>query len=129
MESQVYRQSFGYQAHYSCWRTASWNLLGLQQVLREDASQVSGELCSRELESGYPTYALYSALDMYAQTTHGMPPGCGHAVDQLHAFLLKALQSAGSKVEVRKYVDDMVLVTKGHQFALHLNLSRLPASA
>eukprot|EP00971_Amphidinium_carterae_P219712 4362311-Amphidinium_carterae.1 len=77
------------------------------------------------LESGYPIYALYAALDMYAghrriliqgavsdpvQTTHGMPPGCGHAVDLLHAFLLKTLQSAGSKVEVRKYVDDIVLV-------------------
>eukprot|EP00971_Amphidinium_carterae_P152721 3027054-Amphidinium_carterae.4 len=87
------------------------------------------------LESGYPTYALYAALDMYAgrrriliqgavsgsvQTTHGMPPGCGHAVDLLHAFLLKTLQSAGSQVEVRKYVEDMVLVATGHQFALHL---------
>eukprot|EP00971_Amphidinium_carterae_P297878 5918727-Amphidinium_carterae.1 len=53
------------------------------------------------LESGYPTYALYAALDMYAgnrevliqravsesvHATHGMPPGCGHAVDLLHAF-------------------------------------------
>eukprot|EP00971_Amphidinium_carterae_P110569 2190351-Amphidinium_carterae.1 len=62
------------------------------------------------LESGYPLYALYAALDMYAgrrrvllqgavsepvTATHGMPPGCGHAVDLLHAFLLKTLQSAG----------------------------------
>eukprot|EP00971_Amphidinium_carterae_P293389 5824815-Amphidinium_carterae.1 len=30
------------------------------------------------------------------------------------------MQSAGSKVEVRKYVDDMVLVAKGHHFAVHL---------
>eukprot|EP00971_Amphidinium_carterae_P082354 1628259-Amphidinium_carterae.3 len=56
------------------------------------------------LESGYPAYALYAALNMYAgrrrvllqggvsdpvTATHGMPPGCGHAVDLLHAFLLK----------------------------------------
>eukprot|EP00971_Amphidinium_carterae_P077015 1521748-Amphidinium_carterae.2 len=39
--------------------------------------------------------------------------GCGHAVDLLHAFLIKTLQCAGPKVEVRKYVDDMVLVGKG----------------
>eukprot|EP00971_Amphidinium_carterae_P072936 1442404-Amphidinium_carterae.1 len=45
-------------------------------------------------ESGYPTYALYAALDKYAgrrriliqgavsesvTATHGMPSGCGHA--------------------------------------------------
>eukprot|EP00971_Amphidinium_carterae_P256400 5090926-Amphidinium_carterae.1 len=70
-------------------------------------------------------YALYAALDMYAgrrrvllqgavsepvTATHGMPPGCGHAVDLLHAFLLKTLKSAGRRVSVRKCVDDMVLV-------------------
>eukprot|EP00971_Amphidinium_carterae_P351074 6491897-Amphidinium_carterae.2 len=69
------------------------------------------------LESGYPLYALYAALDMYAgrrrvllqgavsepvTATHGMPPGCGHAVDLLHAFLLKTLQSAGRRVSVHK---------------------------
>eukprot|EP00971_Amphidinium_carterae_P334400 6469671-Amphidinium_carterae.1 len=45
--------------------------------------------------------------------THGMPPACGHAVDLLHAFLLKTLKSAG------KYVDDM-LVAKGPNFAGNL---------
>eukprot|EP00971_Amphidinium_carterae_P134857 2672527-Amphidinium_carterae.1 len=49
-----------------------------------------------------------------------MPPGCGHAVDLLHAFLLKTLQSAGRHVTVRKYVDDMVLVASGPCFAGHL---------
>eukprot|EP00971_Amphidinium_carterae_P255709 5076710-Amphidinium_carterae.2 len=87
------------------------------------------------LESGYPTYALYAALNMYAgrrrvllqgavgepaTATHGMPPGCGHAVDLLHAFLLKTLKSAGRHVSVRKYVDDMVLVASGPCFAGHL---------
>eukprot|EP00971_Amphidinium_carterae_P233542 4634806-Amphidinium_carterae.1 len=87
------------------------------------------------LESGYPLYALYAALDMYAgrrrvllqgavsepvTATHGMPPGCGHAVDLLHAFLLKTLKSAGRHVSVRKYVDDMVLVASGPCFAGHL---------
>eukprot|EP00971_Amphidinium_carterae_P347327 6489264-Amphidinium_carterae.2 len=47
-----------------------------------------------------------------------MPPGCGHAVDLLHAILIKTLQIAGPKVEVRKYVD--VLVAKGKNFAVHL---------
>eukprot|EP00971_Amphidinium_carterae_P263410 5226246-Amphidinium_carterae.1 len=85
------------------------------------------------LESAYPLYALYAALDMYAgrrrvllqgavsepvTATHGMPPGCGHAVDLLHAFLLKTLNSAGQ--HVRKYVDDMVLVASGPCFAGHL---------
>eukprot|EP00971_Amphidinium_carterae_P260313 5164637-Amphidinium_carterae.1 len=95
-------------------------------------------LCKLEkfaLESGYPLYALYAALDMYAgrrrvllqgavsepvTATHGMPPGCGHAVDLLHAFLLKTLQSAGRHVSVRKYVDDMVLIASGPCFAGHL---------
>eukprot|EP00971_Amphidinium_carterae_P224822 4460165-Amphidinium_carterae.1 len=49
-----------------------------------------------------------------------MPPGCGHAVDLLHAFLLKTLQSAGRHVSVRKYVDDMVLIASGPCFAGHL---------
>eukprot|EP00971_Amphidinium_carterae_P005194 103698-Amphidinium_carterae.1 len=49
-----------------------------------------------------------------------MPPGCGHAVDLLHAFLLKTLQSAGRHVSVRKYVDDMVLVASGPCFAGNL---------
>eukprot|EP00971_Amphidinium_carterae_P297829 5917642-Amphidinium_carterae.1 len=49
-----------------------------------------------------------------------MPPGCGHAVDLLHAFLLKTLNSAGRHVTIRKYVDDMVLVAHGPCFAGHL---------
>eukprot|EP00971_Amphidinium_carterae_P309674 6154257-Amphidinium_carterae.1 len=49
-----------------------------------------------------------------------MPPGCGHAVDLLHAFLLKTLKSAGRHVSVRKYVDDTVLVASGPCFAGHL---------
>eukprot|EP00971_Amphidinium_carterae_P173425 3437836-Amphidinium_carterae.1 len=64
-------------------------------------------------------YALYAALDMYAgrrrvllqgavsepvTATHGMPPGCGHAVDLLHAFLLKTLKSTGRHVSVRKFI-------------------------
>eukprot|EP00971_Amphidinium_carterae_P343039 6482569-Amphidinium_carterae.1 len=52
--------------------------------------------------------------------THGMPPGCGHAADLLHAFLLGTLQSAGRHVSVRKYVDDMVFVAPGPCFAGHL---------
>eukprot|EP00971_Amphidinium_carterae_P205299 4074816-Amphidinium_carterae.1 len=63
---------------------------------------------------------IQGAVSDAVQATHGMPPGCGHAVDLLHAFLSKTLQSAGSKVEVRKYVDDMVLVAKGNHFAVHL---------
>eukprot|EP00971_Amphidinium_carterae_P084209 1667072-Amphidinium_carterae.1 len=49
--------------------------------------------------------------------THGMPPGCGHAVDLLHAFLFKTLQSAGRHISVRKYVDNMVLVATCYNFA------------
>eukprot|EP00971_Amphidinium_carterae_P093330 1846797-Amphidinium_carterae.1 len=49
-----------------------------------------------------------------------MPPGCGHAVDLLHAFLLQTLKSAGRQVTVRKYVDDMVLVAHGPCFAGNL---------
>eukprot|EP00971_Amphidinium_carterae_P114295 2264687-Amphidinium_carterae.1 len=71
------------------------------------------------LKSGYPTYALYAALDTYAgrrriliqgavsdpvQATHGMLPGCGHAVDLLDGVLIKTLQSVGPKVEARKYI-------------------------
>eukprot|EP00971_Amphidinium_carterae_P316927 6300356-Amphidinium_carterae.1 len=45
---------------------------------------------------------------------------CGHAVDLLYSFLLKTLQSTGPLVEVRKYVEDMVLVAKGTHFAVNL---------
>eukprot|EP00971_Amphidinium_carterae_P094422 1869277-Amphidinium_carterae.1 len=48
-----------------------------------------------------------------------MPPGCGHAIDLLHAFLAKTLHSTGRQVQVRKCVDDMVLVAKGCDFAGH----------
>eukprot|EP00971_Amphidinium_carterae_P208450 4135785-Amphidinium_carterae.1 len=55
------------------------------------------------LESGYP-------LDSHSW----------YAVHLLHAFLLKTLQSAGGQLTVRKYVDDMVLVAKGPNFASKL---------
>eukprot|EP00971_Amphidinium_carterae_P086028 1701838-Amphidinium_carterae.1 len=42
------------------------------------------------------------AVSQPVTATHGIPPGCGHAVDLLHAFLLKTLQSAGRPVSVRK---------------------------
>eukprot|EP00971_Amphidinium_carterae_P256966 5101521-Amphidinium_carterae.1 len=76
------------------------------------------------IERGFPLYALNCALSMYSgsrriliqgavseavQSTCGLPPGCGLAIDLLHAFLIRTLQSAGRQVEVRKYVDDMVL--------------------
>eukprot|EP00971_Amphidinium_carterae_P275928 5475106-Amphidinium_carterae.1 len=63
---------------------------------------------------------LQGAVSESVTATHGMPPGCGHAVDLLHAFLLKTLKSAGRHVSVRKYVDDMVLVASGPCFAVHL---------
>eukprot|EP00971_Amphidinium_carterae_P070931 1402722-Amphidinium_carterae.2 len=87
------------------------------------------------LKSGYPFYVLYAEHDMYSgrcrvliqgavsqpvTATHGMPPGCGHAVDLLHAFLLKTLQSAGRHISVHKCVDDMVLVAKVYNFAGNL---------
>eukprot|EP00971_Amphidinium_carterae_P060487 1197160-Amphidinium_carterae.3 len=49
-----------------------------------------------------------------------MPLGRVHAEDLLHAFLLNALQNAGPLVEVRKYVDDTVLVAKGTHFSANL---------
>eukprot|EP00971_Amphidinium_carterae_P040164 788377-Amphidinium_carterae.1 len=76
------------------------------------------------LESGYPFYALYAALNMYGQTPYSDTRCCeptgdrhsrhasGHAVDLLHAFLIKTLKSAQCHVHVRKYVDGMVLVAK-----------------
>eukprot|EP00971_Amphidinium_carterae_P028535 561611-Amphidinium_carterae.1 len=87
------------------------------------------------IERSFPLYALNCALSMYSgsrriliqgavsdamQSTCGLPPGCGLAVDLLHASLLRTLQSAGRQVEVRKYVDDMVLVAAGPYFALYL---------
>eukprot|EP00971_Amphidinium_carterae_P193317 3836290-Amphidinium_carterae.1 len=64
------------------------------------------------LERGFPHYAL--------QVTGGLPPRCGLAVDLLHAFLVGTLRSAGRQVEVRKYVDNMVLVAAGLYFAHYL---------
>eukprot|EP00971_Amphidinium_carterae_P039202 770590-Amphidinium_carterae.1 len=49
-----------------------------------------------------------------------MPPGCGHAVDLLHAFLPKTLNIAWRHIAVGKYVDDMVLVAQGPHFAGNL---------
>eukprot|EP00971_Amphidinium_carterae_P154596 3065692-Amphidinium_carterae.2 len=63
---------------------------------------------------------LQGAVSEPVTATHGMPPGCGHAVDLLHAFLLKTLQSVGRHVSVRKHVDDMVLIASGPCFAGHL---------
>eukprot|EP00971_Amphidinium_carterae_P299768 5955908-Amphidinium_carterae.2 len=72
------------------------------------------------LESGRRWVLLQGAVSDPVTATHGMPPGCGHAVDLLHAFLLKTLQSAGRHASVRTYVDDMVLVASGPCFAGHL---------
>eukprot|EP00971_Amphidinium_carterae_P257184 5105820-Amphidinium_carterae.1 len=75
------------------------------------------------LESGNPWYALYAALDMRsgrqrvfiqgavshsASATHGMPPGCGHAVDLLHAFLLKTSPSLLPKATTLQETSAMV---------------------
>eukprot|EP00971_Amphidinium_carterae_P234850 4660208-Amphidinium_carterae.1 len=70
--------------------------------------------------SGRRRVLLQGAVSEPVTATHGMPPGCGHAVDLLHAFLLKTLKSAGRHVSVRKCVDDMVLVASGPCFAGHL---------
>eukprot|EP00971_Amphidinium_carterae_P206867 4104714-Amphidinium_carterae.2 len=48
--------------------------------------------------------------------TCGLQRGSGHAVDLLHAFLIKSLQCAGRQVEVRKYV----LISSGPNFAGNL---------
>eukprot|EP00971_Amphidinium_carterae_P215903 4285631-Amphidinium_carterae.1 len=62
------------------------------------------------LESSYPLYVLNVVFNMYngnrrilvqdaisegVQTTCGFPPGCGRAVDLLHAFLIHSLRCAG----------------------------------
>eukprot|EP00971_Amphidinium_carterae_P014300 282515-Amphidinium_carterae.1 len=38
----------------------------------------------------------------------------------LHGFLIKSLHCAGRQVEVRKYVDDMVFLSSGSNFAGNL---------
>eukprot|EP00971_Amphidinium_carterae_P089509 1771668-Amphidinium_carterae.1 len=83
------------------------------------------------IESGYPRDGLNVALNMYSgrrrilvqgavsegvTATCGRPLGCGQAVDLLHVFLIKSLRCAGRQVEVRKYVDDMVLISSGPNF-------------
>eukprot|EP00971_Amphidinium_carterae_P277870 5515465-Amphidinium_carterae.2 len=87
------------------------------------------------IDRGYPLYALNVAFAMYSgkrrilvqgavsdgvTATCGLPPGCGHAVDMLHVFLIKSLRCAGNQAEVRKYVDDMVLISSGPGFAGNL---------
>eukprot|EP00971_Amphidinium_carterae_P082696 1635709-Amphidinium_carterae.1 len=70
--------------------------------------------------SGNRRILIQGAVSGAVQSTCGLPPGCGLAVDLLHAFLIRTLQSAGRHVEVRKYVDDMVLVSSGPHFAHYL---------
>eukprot|EP00971_Amphidinium_carterae_P247336 4911967-Amphidinium_carterae.2 len=80
------------------------------------------------IESGYPLHAVNVVLNMYSGTrrilvqgavsegvtaTCGLPPGSGHPVDLLHAFLIRSLRCAERQVEVRKYVDDMALISSG----------------
>eukprot|EP00971_Amphidinium_carterae_P257484 5111229-Amphidinium_carterae.1 len=67
--------------------------------------------------SGSRRILIQGAVSDAVQSTCGLPPGCGLAVDLLQAFLVRTLQSAGRQVEVRKYVDDMVLVAAGRYFA------------
>eukprot|EP00971_Amphidinium_carterae_P140046 2774883-Amphidinium_carterae.1 len=59
--------------------------------------------------SGRRRILIQGAVSEDVVPTCGFPPGCGHVVGLLHASLVRALQSAGRQVEVRKYVDDMVL--------------------
>eukprot|EP00971_Amphidinium_carterae_P297196 5904288-Amphidinium_carterae.1 len=73
--------------------------------------------------SGNRRILIQGAVSGAVQSTCGLPPGCAHsglAVDLLHVFLIRTLQSAGRHVEVRKYVDDMVLVSSGPHFAHNL---------
>eukprot|EP00971_Amphidinium_carterae_P090951 1800221-Amphidinium_carterae.1 len=90
------------------------------------------------IERGFPLYALKCALNMYCgnsriliqgavsgavRSTCGLPrvrTCCRPSTMNLHAFLIRTLQSAGRQVEVRKYVDDMVLVAAGPHFAHYL---------
>eukprot|EP00971_Amphidinium_carterae_P011711 230580-Amphidinium_carterae.1 len=76
--------------------------------------------CALNIYSGSRRILIQGAVSDAVQSTCGLPPGCGLAVDLLHAFLIHTLQSAGRQVEVRKYVDDMVLVASGPYFAHYL---------
>eukprot|EP00971_Amphidinium_carterae_P003459 68099-Amphidinium_carterae.2 len=71
--------------------------------------------------SGSRRILIQGAVSEAVQSTCGLPPGCGLAVDLLHTFLIRTLQRAGRQVEVRKYVDDMVLVASGPHFAHYLH--------
>eukprot|EP00971_Amphidinium_carterae_P323162 6422355-Amphidinium_carterae.1 len=52
--------------------------------------------------SGQCRILSQGAVSEAVQVTCGLPPGCGLAVDLLHAFLVRTLRSAGRQVEVRK---------------------------
>eukprot|EP00971_Amphidinium_carterae_P147075 2914489-Amphidinium_carterae.1 len=80
------------------------------------------------IESGCPLHVLNVAFNTYNCTrrilvqggvregvtaTCGLPPGRRHAVDLLHVFPIKSLRCALRQVEVRKYIDDMVLISSG----------------
>eukprot|EP00971_Amphidinium_carterae_P155144 3076594-Amphidinium_carterae.2 len=88
-------------------KLSTWPLILRRSLLLENRKQESSWTAAR-------------AVSEAVTATHGMPPGCGHAVDLLHAFLLNTLKSAGRHVTVHKYVDDMVLVASGPCFAGHL---------
>eukprot|EP00971_Amphidinium_carterae_P136280 2700252-Amphidinium_carterae.1 len=49
--------------------------------------------------SGNRRILIQGAVSGAVQSTCGLPPGCGLAVDLLHAFLIRTLQSAGRHVE------------------------------
>eukprot|EP00971_Amphidinium_carterae_P118078 2339284-Amphidinium_carterae.1 len=70
--------------------------------------------------SGNRRILIQGAVSTSVQSTCRLPPRCRLAVDLLHAFLIRTLQSAGRQVEVRKYVGDMVLVAAGPRFAHYL---------
>eukprot|EP00971_Amphidinium_carterae_P055680 1097796-Amphidinium_carterae.1 len=70
--------------------------------------------------SGQRRILVQGAVSDGVTATCGLPLGCGHAVDMLHAFLITSLRCAGRQVEVRKYVDDMVLISSGPGFAGNL---------
>eukprot|EP00971_Amphidinium_carterae_P187687 3725011-Amphidinium_carterae.1 len=69
------------------------------------------------LESGYPLHVLNVALNMYSGNRCTLVQGVrekvqAHAVDNmLHAFHIRSLRCAGRQVELRKYVDDTVLIS------------------
>eukprot|EP00971_Amphidinium_carterae_P049371 973026-Amphidinium_carterae.1 len=92
----------------------SWNNLPLSE------SSLYALNCALNMYSGNSRILIQGAVSGAVQSACGLPPGCGLVVDLLHAFLIRTLQSAGRQVEVRKYVDDMVLVAHGPHFAHYL---------